>query len=102
MGGKLEVPYTQENIQRCLCPRCQVQARSTCVAEKKKGLEMALSHNPLLPEDIPAQYCAAGTTICDDLNFSQPCSCFDCQVYEQYSLAEGMTNCYYCMNGSAR
>ena len=101
MSGEAEVPFTQENTQRCLCPRCQVQAKSSCVAEKKAGLEVALSHNPLVREDIPGQYCGTGTATCDDINPSRPCSCFDCQVYEQYSLAQGKPNCYYCMNGSA-
>lgn len=101
MSGEAEVPFTQENTQRCLCPQCQVQAKSSCVAEKKAGLEVALSHNPLVREDIPGQYCGTGTATCDDINPSRPCSCFDCQVYEQYSLAQGKPNCYYCMNGSA-
>ncbi len=100
MSGRAEVPFTQENARRCLCPHCQVQAKSRCVVEKRAGLEVALSHNPLVHEDIPGQYCGAGNATCDGLNPSQPCSCFDCQVYEQYSLTQGKPNCYYCINGS--
>ena len=56
MSKGVEVPFTQENVRRCLCPHCQVQAKSSCVVEKKAGLEVALSHNPLVHEEISGHF----------------------------------------------
>ena len=97
-----KVPFTLENVMQCLCPKCPVQGKSQCVAEKKLALTTALAHNPLLHDDIPGVYCSAGQATCDGLDWSQPCSCFECSSYDKYSLAEGWPTCYYCMNGNAQ
>ncbi|MBI2852462.1 MAG: DUF2769 domain-containing protein [Chloroflexi bacterium] len=102
MSAQAKVPFNRDHVERCLCAKCPVQAKSQCVDEKKSGLARVMAHNPLSPADIPGEYCSTGTATCGDLDGSQQCSCFDCPVYEQYSLAEGWPTCYYCMNGLAQ
>jgi len=34
MNGNSKVPYTMENIKKCMCPKCPVQANSKCAMDK--------------------------------------------------------------------
>jgi len=46
-----KVPLVIDNVSKCLCPGCPVQAQSKCVAGLKPGLAAALKNNPLRHED---------------------------------------------------
>ncbi|MBI2847556.1 MAG: DUF2769 domain-containing protein [Chloroflexi bacterium] len=95
------VPFTLQNVKKCLCSQCQVQSKSQCVSTKMSRMEMALKNRPLKREEIPGMYCSTGTATCSDLDPDQGCSCFGCAVYSKYNLADGPVTCYYCQNGSA-
>jgi hypothetical protein len=97
--GPGKVTFNKENIGRCLCQGCQVQAESKCVAGKKGHLAAALARPALKREEIPGVYCSVGPATCQDLSFAKPCSCFECPVYADHKLADGLPNCYYCLNG---
>ncbi len=94
------VEFNMENVQRCLCPGCPVQAGSKCVQEKLNKLKGA-SGNPG-PEDVPGVYCATGKATCEGLDPSQICQCDKCEVWKEYKLGEGEPGSYYCAEGKAR
>lgn len=98
-SSSAKVQFNLDNVNRCLCPNCQVGAESKCVAQKKENLAAVLARKMLKREEIPAVYCSVGPATCQDLSFNKPCSCFECPVYADYKLADGMPNCYYCLNG---
>jgi len=99
---RISVPFVVENASRCLCPQCDVQAKSKSVAEKKAVLQTALTRKPLVDKDIPGCYCATGKATCDGLNTARECSCFDCSVYAEYTLKKGSPECYFCVSGKAK
>ncbi|MBI2831445.1 MAG: DUF2769 domain-containing protein [Chloroflexi bacterium] len=101
MEVKTKVPFTLANIKNCLCPSCAVQGKSTCVADKKKGLKATLAHNPLVSEQIPGLYCSSGTATCSGLDPDKECSCYSCPVYFEHKLADATPPCYYCQHGRA-
>ncbi len=96
-----KVPFSSSTVGQCLCPGCPVQAKSSCVADLKKGLEAALARNPLQREDIPGPYCSTGKATCTDLDPSQRCLCWGCSIFAQYSLANGQPVDYYCRDGAS-
>lgn len=97
-----KVDFNTEKVGKCQCPKCPVQAKSTCVSEKLGAINNALSKTPLLREDIPGVYCSTGTATCQDLDPSQSCICGTCSVFKEYDLADGTPVGYYCRDGHAR
>lgn len=99
--ANVKVLFNTENVNKCLCPKCPVQRNSQCVSHKMLKIEYALDLNPLEHEEIPGEYCAAGTATCQDIDTSRACSCFGCPVYSTYNLTSGQPTCYFCRDGMA-
>lgn len=97
-----KIPFTADNVSKCLCPGCPVQAQSKCVAELKPGLAAALKNNPLRHDQVPGVYCGAGKATCADIDLKKDCLCGDCAVYRQYNLAKGKPDGYFCSEGAVR
>jgi len=95
------VPFVVDNVGKCMCPKCPVQAKSECVAGLKGGLDKVLKRNPLKHEEIPSVYCGAGKATCPDLDFSKKCICGGCEVFARYKLASGKPVVYYCRDGAS-
>lgn len=93
----VNVEFNMENVQRCLCPGCPVQAKSECVQNKLKSMSGSPS-----PEDVPGVYCSQGKATCEGLDPSQMCQCDKCKVWAEYKLGEGEPGSYYCAEGKAR
>jgi hypothetical protein len=93
-----KVPFTGENIKKCICTRCPVQSTSQCVKEKMEKAEEMMP----TPEDLPGLYCATGAAACEDLDTRQMCICGDCPLWEEYELARGEPMGYYCRDGKAK
>ena len=100
MAGTSKVPFSTGTVGQCLCPGCPVQAKSSCVADLKNGLQALLVRNPLQREDIPGLYCSTGKATCPGLDPSQSCLCYGCPVFSQYSLVGGQPVGYYCRDGA--
>ncbi len=98
----LKVPFTTANVSKCLCPKCPVQANSSCVSEKLPKLGDALKQTPLRAANIPAVYCSTGKATCQDLDAKASCICGGCAVYTSYQLATARPAIRYCKNGGAR
>src|SRR5574337_1066260 len=100
-----KVPFTAENITRCMCPRCPVQTDSECVSKKLGKLDDAIKMTGKgsipKPDEVPAVYCSAGVAGCKDLDFSQMCICGSCSVWHQYNLVSGKPVYYFCRDGKA-
>ncbi len=97
-----KVPFTPENVGKCQCPRCPVQAKSQCVSGKLATITQSLSESPLNREDIPGQYCSTGKATCPDLDPKQTCICGSCAVFKEYNLAKGTPVGYYCRDGFSK
>jgi len=95
------VEFNMENVQRCLCPGCPVQAGSMCVQEKLNRLKEGSGENPS-PEDVPGAYCATGKATCEGLDPKQPCQCGKCEVWKEYNLGEEEPGGYFCVDGESR
>lgn len=101
-----KVQFTMDNIKKCICERCPVQAKSECV---RKKMEMAkkMMNNPkmsdMMPKtaDIPGLYCSGGIAFCKDIDTKQMCICGSCPVWEEYNLSKGKPLNYYCRDGRA-
>lgn len=94
------VDFTKDNMMSCLCGGCPVQAESACVAEKSAALTSELdASSATMPAAaaVPGLYCATGVAACDDLDFTQTCSCPQCPVY----AANALTQWKYCERGDA-
>jgi len=104
-GIDFEVPYERENINRCRCPQCPVQADSKCVKDKlessKKEMEELPEGEVPNPEDVPGIYCSTGEATCQDLNSERQCICNTCDVWKEFFLEEGTPSQYFCKNGRA-
>jgi hypothetical protein len=105
-GIDFEVPYTKENISRCMCSQCPVQADSKCVKGKlessKKEMEELPAGQVPNPENIPGLYCSTGEARCQDLSSDRQCICNTCKVWEEYALEKGMPSQYFCKSGRAK
>jgi hypothetical protein len=80
-----KVAYTQENIDKCWCGSCPVQADSACAKElyeKSKGEETLPP-----PEQLGGLYCSTGKATCQDLKLANLCSCPACLVWAENGLA---------------
>lgn len=96
----VDIEFNMENVQKCLCPGCPVQAQSSCVKEKLDKLK-SMSGSPG-PEDVPGLYCATGKAKCGDLDPKQMCQCGKCEIFAKYDLSHGKPAGYFCANGKAR
>ena len=98
----LEIPYTKDNIIRCLCPTCPVQQNSACVKKKMMDFQEVLqsSEDPK-PEDYPGMYCSNGKADCTDIDTRKDCICPDCPVYKKYDLKVADPAFLYCKDGKA-
>lgn len=94
------VEFTKDNVMKCICGKCPVQAESACIADKSgklmAGMESGMDEMPA-PADVPGLYCSTGVASCDDLDFSQDCICPGCPVH----VENGLTQWKYCERGSA-
>lgn len=97
----VDVEFNMENIQRCLCPGCPVQAKSECVQDKMSKLQSQSGGIPA-EGDVPEVYCSTGKATCENLDENQPCQCDKCKVWKQYNLDKAEINYYYCIDGKAR
>ncbi len=106
MSKSLKVPYTEENVGRCMCSECPVLAGSECAGKKFISLrdEMSLLKRGDVPghENVWRVHCSNGITTCSDLDLSQPCICNSCAVWQEYGLASRNPAGYFCKNGRAR
>jgi hypothetical protein len=102
----IEIDFNPENMEKCLCAQCPVQAKSSCVKDQWKEMEEASSADidsgfVVDPEKVPQLYCATGKTICGDLYFHEECQCKGCDVWKENDLAARGAPAYFCKNGEA-
>lgn len=99
------VPFVGENISRCKCPDCPVQADSQCAQDKIKTSREAMEYMPAgsVPksEPIPGVYCSSGKAQCQDLNFDRQCICDSCEVWKDYNLKDACPDDDFCQHGRA-
>lgn len=99
------VPYKAENINRCMCSECPVQADSDCTKEKLQKSKQEMGKMPAgkvpNPEDVPGIYCSTGKARCQDLNFERQCICGSCEVWKDYNLKDVDPNNHFCQHGKA-
>ncbi len=104
-GTDFVVPYVGENISRCKCPQCPVQADSQCAQDKIKSLKQAMENLPAgeisNPEDVPGVYCSEGKARCQDLDFDRQCICDSCDVWKEYDLKDANPNNHFCQHDRA-
>jgi hypothetical protein len=103
--GKIE--FNSENVMKCLCPTCPVQATSDCAKEKLKKMQEMMAEDIDLasmigPEDVPGVYCASGKATCSDLYFHEECQCTKCSVFKENELMKGEPVGYFCRDGEAK
>ncbi len=89
------VEYSKDNIEKCWCGTCPVQAQSTCAKDLYEESKKSQKLPP--PERLGGLYCSTGKTICTDVNFVNLCNCPACLVWSENNLASN----HYCKNGSA-
>ena len=103
----LKIDFNQENMEKCLCAECLVQAKSSCVKNQLKILEETGhaididSGFMVEPEKVPKVYCSKGETSCEDLYFHEECQCPNCDVWREYDLEVRGAPAYFCKNGKA-
>lgn len=96
---KFKVPFTSENIEKCVCLACSVQINSKCSSEKMDKIE---GKKDPKPKDIPKLYCSSGVTNCKDMDDEQTCICSSCDVWNEFKLAKANRTGYYCLDGEAK
>ncbi|MDY0385754.1 MAG: DUF2769 domain-containing protein [Methanolobus sp.] len=101
----LKVPYLKENIERCMCSVCPVQADSKCAQDKlesSKKMMADLSGNDVpAAGDVPGIYCSTGKATCQDLDPDKKCICNTCDVWKEYVLESSKPSMYFCKKGRA-
>ena len=97
------LPFTMENIQKCLCTSCPVQENSNCIQEKNMILDDKISQGDLMldADETPALYCLTGETDCSDIDTAKNCICTECSIYQEYQLNKCQTSEKYCLKGEA-
>lgn len=101
MKGDVKVPLTEDNVNKCICGQCPVQAKSECIKSKAANVTVAMNKSPLQGEDIPGMYCSTGKASCQDIDTNQMCICSGCPLWGEYNLPGGTPMGYYCRDGSA-
>ncbi len=99
---KPKIGFTRENISKCLCSQCPVQAESECAQTKMKMLQESMRGMSPEPSDVPGVYCATGTAACSDLDPSKMCNCPNCDVFKENNLAQREPGEYFCQKGAAK
>ena len=104
-GTDFVVPYIEENLNRCRCSQCPVQADSQCAHDKIKSSKQAMENLPAgeipNPENVPGVYCSEGKARCQDLDFDRQCNCDSCDVWKEYDLKNANPNNHFCQHGRA-
>ena len=104
-GTEFVVPYVKENINRCRCSKCPVQANSRCAQSEGQSVKQALKNAPAGevpdPEKVPGVYCSEGPATCQDLDFDRQCICSSCEVWKEYDLKNANPNNHFCQHGRA-
>jgi len=90
-----KVAYAKENVEKCWCGSCPVQAKSECARELY--VSSKASEQLVPPESLPGLYCASGHATCDDLKFVNMCNCPACLVWGENELRGN----HYCALGAA-
>lgn len=101
-----KVEFNMENLQKCICNTCPVQADSECVKEKQKKAQEKMPEmmeKDMMPdlEMVPVLYCATGKATCDGLDFDKMCQCNECPIWKEYNLTDGEPMGYFCRDGEA-
>ena len=100
-----KVPYTLENIKKCMCPKCPVQANSKCAMDKLDNLMKKYGSgsegNVPKNQDVPGIYCSTGRATCQDLYPEEQCICYTCAVWKEYNLQNVKPTMYFCQRGGA-
>jgi hypothetical protein len=97
-----KIPLTTENVLKCFCGKCPVQAKSNCAKGKMAKIGKSLAKKPLAVKDIPGLYCTTGKATCKDIDKTQKCICGTCPIWGEFKLADGKTKIYFCRDGRAR
>ena len=97
-----QIEFTRENITRCLCPQCPVQAESECAQTKMKMLQESMRGMSPEPSDVPGMYCTTGTAACNDLDPAKMCNCPNCEVFKENKLAQKEPGAYFCQKGATK
>lgn len=101
--GKIE--FNMENLKKCICTTCPVQADSACAKEKLMKMQEIMQEIEgeikLDPEITPALYCASGRAVCTDLDFDQICQCNYCDIWKKNDLDNGEPMGYFCRDGES-
>ncbi len=99
---KPKIEFTRENITKCLCPQCPVQAESECAQTKMKMLQESMRGMSPEPSDVPGVYCATGTATCSDIDPNKMCNCPNCDVFKENNLEQGEPKGYFCQKGAVK
>jgi len=97
-----QIKFTRENITKCLCPQCPVQAESECAQTKIRMLQESMRGMSPEPSDVPGVYCATGTATCSDLDPNKMCNCPNCNVFKENSLVHREPKAYFCQKGAVK
>jgi hypothetical protein len=65
------VPFSSENVGKCMCPKCPVQVKSKCSSDKLATIKESLARTPMIREEIRGLYCSTGSAACTDLDFKR-------------------------------
>lgn len=95
--AKNEIPFDEEGVEKCQCPKCPVQTSSACA--KDWIIKMEKSGDI---EQTPGLYCSTGQSDCPDLDLKQMCICGNCPIWHQYKLMNKDPKNYYCQGGEAK
>ncbi len=99
------VPFTKDNLMKCVCGNCPIHKQSDCIKQLVAGLgehPEVMDKNPLQRDEIPGLYCGGGRGVCEDLNFKNACVCGTCDNFnEGFHLADNTPGGYYCKGGRA-
>lgn len=98
---KSKIAFDMENLQKCICDECGVQAKSDCAKTKMVMLQESMKGMSLEPSDVPGLYCAGGIATCNDLDPNKMCNCSNCDLFKENNLAKGEPGDYFCQNGKA-
>ncbi len=104
----LKIDFNLNNLEKCLCSKCPVQTKSSCIKDQMKIIEevghsVDLDSGYILdPEKVPMVFCSHGKTKCKDLDFHEECQCINCDIWKEYDLEVREAPAYFCKNGKAK